>query len=328
VDAVADRSARVNRAGPRWLDRHEDEKPVRIPLTLRRIVDAALALVDDEGLQALTIRRLATMLRVAPMSLYSHVTDKAELVDVMVDVVIGEVIDGDDHADPGADGDWSEELRALSLRYHAAWAGHRGLVRVYADGVTLGPNGTAMTERFLGILRSAGFDDAEAVQAFWLLYHYTIGSLQIAAARPTPGKLRRGGNAGDSTLSLFFSAVPLEEIPHITAVVDVLAAGGHYEFGLDTIIAGLKARRDRRPVAAGPGASRGAPDGLTVREAQLLALVGRGRSDEAIAAELGVTARTVKRHVSSLLAKLGAPDREALRAVSSTGTGAVGTARR
>jgi TetR/AcrR family tetracycline transcriptional repressor len=322
---VAERSERVNRPGPRWLDRHEDDKPVRVPLTLRRIVDAALALVDSEGLQALTIRRLANHLGVAPMSLYSHVTDKAELVDVMVDDVIGEVLDGDDAAARGTGGDWVDELRTLSRRYHAAWAGHRGLVRVYADGVTLGPNGTAMTERFLGILRSAGFADDEASQAFWLLYHYTIGSLQIAQTRPTTGRSTRDGGGGGSTLARYFSALPLDEIPHTAAVVDSLARGGDYEFGLDAIIQGLQARRARR-AAARPAPVPVPMKRLTARESKLLALVGRGWSNEAIAADLGVTARTVKRHVSSLLSKLGAPDREALAAIASTGAGGAGTA--
>jgi len=308
VTDVSDRSARADQNGPRWLDRHGD-RPARIPLTLRRIVDAAMALVDAEGLGALTIRRLAKALGVAPMSLYSHVRDKAELVDVMVDDVIGEVVESEVTTDGT---DWAAELRALSLRYHAAWSAHQGLVRVYADGVTLGPNGTFMTERFLGILRDAGFTEAHAVQAFWLLYHYTIGSLQIAPPRPTPGRLKRGSGHEGRLLDTYFSAVHLDEIPHIVAVVDSLAAGGDYRFDLDVIVSGLQAIRDREDVQE----TADALPGLSPREAQVLALLRGGSSDDAVADELGITPRTVRRHIASLLAKIGAADRESLVAGS------------
>jgi AcrR family transcriptional regulator len=309
VTDVSDRSARADRNGPRWLDRHS-ERPVRIPLTLRRIVDAAIALVDAEGLGALTIRRLAKALGVAPMSLYSHVRDKAELVDVMVDDVISEVVESDVTTGPS---DWAAELRALSLRYHAAWSAHQGLVRVYADGVTLGPNGTLMTERFLGILRDAGFTDERAVQAFWLLYHYTIGSLQIAPPRPTPGRLKRESTHEGRLLDTYFSAVHVDEIPHIVAVVDSLAAGGDYQFGLDVIVAGLQAMREREDALE---ETAGAVPALSPREAQVLSLVREGSSDDAVADELGITPRTVRRHIASLLVKVGAADREALAAGS------------
>lgn len=316
---MADRSARANRPPPRWLDGRVHDKPVRIPLTLRRIVDAAFAVVDAEGLGALTIRRLATELGVAPMSLYSHVTDKAELVDIMVDVVIGEVLTDDEvggDATAPAPGDWVTELRDLSRRYQAAWAAHQSLVRVYADGVTLGPNGTAMTERFVAILRAAGFSDAEAVQAFWLLYHYTIGSLQIAPPRPTPGRMRqedegeRGADerAGQgSTLDRYFSARPLADIPNIVEVVDLLAAGGSYDFGLETILSGL--------VTLAAGRARPAGE-LSEQEVALRDLLRRGWPDEVIARELGVTPRTIRRRTAALASKLGVAGRAALVAGS------------
>jgi AcrR family transcriptional regulator len=288
---VTDPRARVSPTGPRWLDRHDEDKPVRIPLTRRRIVEAALAIVERDGLPALTIRQLASALNVAPMSLYSHVTDKAELVDLMVDFVIGGVLedDGGTPAESGRDAraaesgklaraaesgklDWVAELRRLSLAFHDAWAAHRGLVRVYADGVTLGPNGARMTERILAVLRSAGFDDRGAAEAFFLLFHYTIGSLQIAPTRPTPESLRVGdtGAAPEGRLARLFAALPIDEIPHTVAVVEHLS-GGEYEFGLEVILTGLVAHRGATATA------------LTPREHEVVERIGKGLTDADIA---------------------------------------------
>jgi AcrR family transcriptional regulator len=144
-------------------------------------VEAALALVDQDGLPALTIRRLATELGVAPMSLYSHVAGKAELVAVMVDDVVGRV------ADDGRDtGDWEADLRSLCRRHRLAWARHRGLVRAYVDGVPPGPNTGQVTTRFVEVLQRSGLPADEAGDAFRALREYTIGSL-LMDDTPEPG---------------------------------------------------------------------------------------------------------------------------------------------
>jgi AcrR family transcriptional regulator len=77
-------------------------------------VQAALQLVDDKGLAVLTMRALATELMVSPMALYNHVRDKDDLVDLMVDLMLGEV---DCSATAG---DWVAQLRALAQSYHQA----------------------------------------------------------------------------------------------------------------------------------------------------------------------------------------------------------------
>src|SRR5947199_6790884 len=106
---VADqpRSSRVRADRPVWVgvDPSQDEIP-RPPLTRPRVVRTALRLVDERGLATLTMRSLATELQVSPMALYNHVQDKDELLDLVLDLVLGEV----ELSAPA--GDWATQMRA------------------------------------------------------------------------------------------------------------------------------------------------------------------------------------------------------------------------
>ena len=149
---MTDQPSTARSARPTWVgvDPSQDETP-RPPLTRPRVVRTALRLVDDHGLPALTMRALATELQVSPMALYNHVRDKDELVDLMVDLMLGEV----DSA--ATTGDWAVQLRALVCSYHQVLCAHPGLARVYGTQVRIGPNGLLIMERLLGLLLQAGF---------------------------------------------------------------------------------------------------------------------------------------------------------------------------
>ena len=96
--------------GPRWLGAADEPSAKRPPLNRRRIVEAAVAVVDEVGLSGLTIRRIAGELGVSPMAIYSHVADKAELIDLFVDFVVGEA-----HVDPDPDLPWVGQLRVICM---------------------------------------------------------------------------------------------------------------------------------------------------------------------------------------------------------------------
>lgn len=224
--------------GPRWLTEDADA-PARPPLTRRRIVMAGLALVEAEGLDALTMRRLAAALDVTPMSLYNHVADKAELIDVMLDYVIGDIV----KACAEDQGTWEDRLRALVRRNYQLWLRHPGLVRIYTVGVTMGPNGLAQVEHALGILREAGFNDEDAADAFYLLWHYQVASVLVGRAKPVDVTMRTGRSDGsaESRIRLYFSALPVGDIPNVVALASHLD-GGNFEFGLEILLSGLRAR--------------------------------------------------------------------------------------
>ena len=213
-------TARARSARPAWVgvDPSQDETP-RPPLTRPRVVRTALRLVDDHGLPALTMRALATELQVSPMALYNHVRHKDELVDLMVDLMLGEV---DSSATTG---DWATQLRALVCSYHQVLCAHPGLARVCGTQARIGPHGLLIMERLLGLLFQAGFSPPEAANAVFALFTCTAGFHQMGRIDPPN-----------------FSALPPERIPSITAVTAHLREvhRGRFEYGLDTLLAGLR----------------------------------------------------------------------------------------
>lgn len=225
---------------PTWIgvDPNDDEQQ-RPPLTRPRIVRTALCLVDERGLAALTMRALATALEVSPMALYNHVRDKDELVDLMVDLMLGEV----DRSDTR--GDWAAQLRALVCSYHRVLSAHRGLARIYSAGVRLGPHGLLIMERALGLLLRAGFSPSDATNAFFTLYTYTVGFHQMGRIAtlnaPTPD------NGTDDQLpqpmTRYYSALPAQQLPSVVTVGAHLGGvrrKGGFEYGLDTLLTGLR----------------------------------------------------------------------------------------
>lgn len=219
---------------PTWVDVDPSKDYTRPPpLSRPRIVRAALQLVDEKGLAALTMRALATELEVSPMALYNHVRDKDELVDLMVDLMLGEV-----DCSP-AEGDWVTRLRAVVSSYHQALAAHHQLARVYSARVGIGPHGLLLIERTIALLLEGGLSPADAADAFFALYIYTAGFHQMGHIAP----LRDTASRDDTG---YYSALPPERVPAIEAVSPHLSGvhrPGRFEYGLDMLLAGLQARR-------------------------------------------------------------------------------------
>ncbi|HEX2701190.1 MAG TPA: TetR/AcrR family transcriptional regulator C-terminal domain-containing protein [Acidimicrobiales bacterium] len=214
-------------------------KPVRQPLSRRRIVLAALALTEKDGLPGVTMRSVAASLQVTPMSLYNHVADKAELLDLMLDYVLGDVVRASQH-DVGT---WDERLGAVARRYHELWKRHPVFAQVYVHGVTVGPYGLANMERILGILREAGFDDADAAAAFSVVRHFCVASMLVGPVRPVDRSKRgsRSDGSRQGRIDTYFSALPVDEIPNVARSATFLGSDS-FEFGLEVLLAGLRAR--------------------------------------------------------------------------------------
>jgi AcrR family transcriptional regulator len=127
------------------------EAPRRVSLSRERVLRAAVALADEIGIESLSMRRLAEGLGVVPMALYKHVANKEELLDGMVDVVVGE-IDG-----PTGGADWKDAVRQRILSARRSLLRHPWGSRVIESRTNPTPAVLAYLDSTIGMLRAGGF---------------------------------------------------------------------------------------------------------------------------------------------------------------------------
>ncbi|MFG1678618.1 TetR/AcrR family transcriptional regulator [Nonomuraea sp. NPDC049269] len=151
-------------------------RPRQPLLSRERIVTAALALVDTEGLDAASTRRLATELGVSGPSLYNHVATKEELVDSVVDAVLSEVDTSMFARLGGDDRDWRAALAAWAESYRATLAAHPNIVSVVAKGPGRRPHALQIADAVFGGLVAAGWPRREATRVGALMRYFVTGS--------------------------------------------------------------------------------------------------------------------------------------------------------
>jgi AcrR family transcriptional regulator len=208
---------------------------MRAPLNRARVLDAALALVDRDGLEALTMRRLGAELGVEAMSLYRYVPTKAALLDGLVERMLGELALPQDGLDPAR---WREEARESLRRFRALALAHpRAFPLLATRAVASYVSGRAIAEAYLQMLRGAGFTRATAITAQRALLRYAIGfALGDIAAE--------GGDA----------PAPTEDGSMVAETIADVAEGRSddaFEFGLDLMLAGLADVLARERAGAG-----------------------------------------------------------------------------
>ncbi len=159
------------------------------PLTLTRIVEAAVALLDDEGIDRLTMRRLADRLDVVAPSLYWHVDTKDDVIDLAVDAIFG--------APPPAVGQashWRDGIGAVLAAWRTALLRHPWAAAVPARRrPTIGPNFLAWMEILQATLVRAGFTGTSLSAATWALYNHVMGSASTETALHITAEERRVG---------------------------------------------------------------------------------------------------------------------------------------
>ncbi|TYB56535.1 TetR/AcrR family transcriptional regulator [Nonomuraea sp. PA05] len=145
-------------------------------LSREQIVAAALRLLDEDGLDALSMRKLGSVLNAGATSMYTHVTNKDELIELVVDEVYGEV-----EVPPG---DWREALAGCARSMRATLLRHPWIVSVLGEaGVAyLGPNVLRLSERMLAVLEEGGFALEAADRAVNTVVAYVIGAATSEAA--------------------------------------------------------------------------------------------------------------------------------------------------
>jgi TetR/AcrR family tetracycline transcriptional repressor len=208
-------------------------------LSRELIIAEALALLDEHGPGALSMRRLADRLGVAPNALYTHVRGKADLIDGLIDQVYAGL-----DLDPDPAADWAEQLTTLGQELRSQLLAHPAVVALALQQPGLGPNSLRLGEAVYAVLRPAGFSDQAVVGAVYALLTYILGfvALEVPRAGTDPGTsdefVRR--------LHAFFATLPPGQLPHtvdLAALLARISTDDQFRFGIKLFLAGLDAQR-------------------------------------------------------------------------------------
>jgi AcrR family transcriptional regulator len=216
-----------------------DDTSPRPPLTRERIVHAAVDLADREGVGALTMRRLGAELGVEAMSLYKHVANKEEILDGIVELVIGEIEVSRDEAD------WKRAMRRRAISARQVLSRHSWAIGLLEARGAMGPTAMRYLDTILGNLRSAGFSIENAAHAFWLLDSYVYGHViqETSVSLSTSDEM-----TGSARPDLEETAT--DEFPHLLEIGEHAMRSGfslesEFEFGLELILDALGEHRGR-----------------------------------------------------------------------------------
>ncbi|MGW5689206.1 TetR/AcrR family transcriptional regulator C-terminal domain-containing protein [Nonomuraea sp. NPDC003754] len=204
----------------------------RVGLSTGKILDAALDLIDREGVAALSMRKLGRELGVEAMTLYYYVPNKDAVLDGLIDRALA-------HVQVRPDGPWREWARAFATSFRSALLTHPALLPLLATRPVTTPGGLDMLERAAEALVEEGFSTAEALHVITTLATFVIGQVLAEAGR-TPGH-----DAPDPA--------PDTDPARHPVLAQALAAGlgtpedhrDRFTFALDALLAGLKPRRAR-----------------------------------------------------------------------------------
>lgn len=206
-------------------------------LTPARIVEEAIALADRDGLDALSMRKLAAALGVDPMSIYHHHRDKERLLDAMADALVAAIVV------PERTGDWRADLRTLLLSARATMLRHPWSARLLESRVQPGGATIAHVDRVLGILRAGGLSLALAHSALHLLGTRLLGfSDNLFDDSPSdvdPGLVAAQARAWAPTLP---NVAELSLAASHDGVLGACDDDAEFAFALDVMIEGLERR--------------------------------------------------------------------------------------
>jgi TetR/AcrR family transcriptional regulator, tetracycline repressor protein len=206
-------------------------------LTRDQVVTTARRIAAEEGVERLTMRRLAEALAVMPNALYTYFPDKAAILDAVLDDLLGDVKGHRRNLT------WRQGLVSLMSSYRRLLLAQPGLIALTVSRPMIGPNALRVREDLLTLLRRGALGEADTVTAYFALFAYTTGFVAFETARP-PG--RRDAEQRVQTRQLH-PRLPPEAFPSTRALASRLAKRpGDAEFrgGLHGVIAGFAERTE------------------------------------------------------------------------------------
>ncbi|MFC5187164.1 TetR/AcrR family transcriptional regulator [Actinomadura harenae] len=221
------------------------------PLSQDLIVETAIRILDAEGLDGLSMRRVAQELDTGPASLYAHVSNKEELLDIMFDRICGEIALPE--PDPAR---WREQVKEVAYAVHKVMSAHSDIARVALGAIPTGVNSLRVNEWLLSTLLAAGIPPNVVVWGVERLFLYVNadsyeGSLHLIRRRASGLSEEEYMSGFLGQVQEFFQALPADRFPatvrHVGPMLSPEAADGEdrFEFGLELILRGLESYGDR-----------------------------------------------------------------------------------
>jgi AcrR family transcriptional regulator len=229
-----------NRAGPAYRPACQGGiVPKRTGLTAAAVARAALALLDSEGLEAVTMRRVAAQLNVSPMTLYPYVGDREGLLDDVTQLVYAEMAAPDEPADPDEPAGPRETLRALMRDVRRVLLAHPHALPLVSRHPPRTPEALAFLEAGYRTLRRAGVPAIDVARCYRALAAYSIGTATVEITHYFDGARAPGhGPASDpDTLA--------RTHPHVAEVAPLVSGlddADEFDYGLDLTLDGFLAR--------------------------------------------------------------------------------------
>jgi AcrR family transcriptional regulator len=214
------------------------------------IVAAAIRVIDEEGFEAVSMRRVAQEFGTGAASLYAYVANKDELMDLIVDeIMLESAVDDQQPAEDVVD--WQEQIKAMVRAGYHTLIGHRDIAKAMLGRIPFGPNGLRNVENMLKLLRAHGMPDHVAAYAGDLIGQYMVGTAiedymwQERYPDATPEQV----SAAMSEVGDYLESLPKQEFPNLTALARVMVGENvgepesplfdRFELGLDILVRGL-----------------------------------------------------------------------------------------
>jgi AcrR family transcriptional regulator len=219
------------------------ERPAKPALTRQGIIDAALTILRDEGLNKVTMRRIAAALDTGPASLYVYVRNTADLHAQILDSLLGPVTPPPPEAGP-----WRDRLKTLLADYGQILFKHPEIARMALSTQPSGPNYLALVDAILALLVEGGVPDRTAAWGLDLLLLYPT-AVAVEHTGPKPS-----AQAADerSALSARIATADPARYPHVSRLGDQLVSGDastRFDWALDVLLDGILAAASPAPAA-------------------------------------------------------------------------------
>ncbi len=210
------------------------ERPRREPLNRDRIIQAALRVMDEEGLDAVTMRRVGRELGVEAMSLYNHVRDKEDILDGITETVFGgfRITTADD---------WTESARLAAREFRRLLLAHPSVVTLLTerDKPFTNADSLQLYEYVFDLFRTAGLSEADTARAFHVFGGYILGSVTMELG------LMVGSPKDEEHHQEMARLVASADLPRMQEVMPYLVdcdLDAQFDFGLDLMLEGLRSR--------------------------------------------------------------------------------------